>query len=83
MRQKRFEIMIPTDKLQQIKQRFAFLEAKLSEGVAGDFAVLSKEYSDLRPVVEKIQSYQILLSDIEDTELLMLIQKCGRWQPRS
>ena len=64
--------MIPTDKLQQIKQRFAFLEAKLSEGVAGDFAVLSKEYSDLRPVVEKIQSYQILLSDIEDTELLML-----------
>ena len=64
--------MIPIDKLQQIKQRFAFLEAKLSEGVVGDFAVLSKEYSDLRPVVEKIQSYQILLSDIEDTELLML-----------
>ena len=64
--------MIPTDKLQQIKQRFAFLEAKLSEGVSGDFAVLSKEYSDLRPVVDQIQSYQVLLSDIEDTELMML-----------
>ncbi|WGI20767.1 peptide chain release factor 1 [Amylibacter sp. IMCC11727] len=64
--------MIPIDKLEQIKQRFAFLEAKMSEGSAGDdFAALSKEYADLRPVVEKIQSYQTLLSDIAEAEAMM------------
>lgn len=64
--------MIPIDKLEQIKQRFAYLEAKMSEGSAGDdFAALSKEYADLRPVVEKIQSYQTLLTDIAEAEAMM------------
>jgi peptide chain release factor 1 len=64
--------MIPIHKLEQIKQRFAYLEAKMSEGSAGDdFAALSKEYADLRPVVEKIQSYQTLLSDIAEAEEMM------------
>ncbi len=44
----------------------------MSEGSAGDdFAALSKEYADLRPIVEKIQSYQTLLSDIADAEAMM------------
>ena len=44
----------------------------MSEGSAGDdFAALSKEYADLRPVVEKIQSYQTLLSDIAEAEAMM------------
>lgn len=64
--------MIPIEKLEQIKQRFAYLEAKMSEGSAGDdFAALSKEYADLRPVVEKIQSYQTLLTDISEAEAMM------------
>jgi peptide chain release factor 1 len=64
--------MIPIHKLEQIKQRFAFLEAKMSDGSAGDdFAALSKEYADLRPVVEKIKSYQTLLSDIVEAEEMM------------
>ena len=44
--------MVPIDKLEQIKQRFEFLEAKMNDGAAGeDFAKLAKEYSELRPVV--------------------------------
>ena len=64
--------MIPIDKLEQIKQRLAFLEAKMSEGSAGDdFAALSKEYSDLRPVVEKIKLYQTLTSNILEVKSML------------
>ena len=68
-----FRGMIPIDKLEQIKQRFAYLEAKMSD-VSGvdDFAALSKEYSDLRPVVEKVVAYQRLLQDIEEAEEMLL-----------
>ena len=64
--------MIPIDKLEQIKQRFAFLEAKMSD-VSGvdDFATLSKEYADLRPVVEKVAAYQTLLRDIAEAEEML------------
>ncbi|MCP5075221.1 MAG: peptide chain release factor 1 [Rhodobacteraceae bacterium] len=61
--------MIPIEKLEMIKGRFAFLEAKMAEGAAGeDFAALSKEYADLRPVVEKVSAYQMLLQDILEVE---------------
>ena len=64
--------MVPTDKLEQIKQRFEFLEAKMNNGAAGeDIAKLAKEYSELRPVVEQIGEYQTLLSDLKEA-LLML-----------
>ncbi len=44
----------------------------MSEGGAGDdFAALSKEYSDLRPVVDKIQQYQTLLQDIAEAKDMM------------
>ena len=64
--------MVPIDKLEQIKQRFEFLEAKMNDGAAGeDIAKLAKEYSDLRPVVEQIAEYQTLLSDLEEAELML------------
>ena len=64
--------MVPIDKLEQIKQRFEFLEAKMNDGAAGeDIAKLAKEYSELRPVVEQIGEYQTLLSDLKEA-LLML-----------
>lgn len=64
--------MVPIDKLEQIKQRFEFLEAKMNDGAAGeDIAKLSKEYSELRPVVEQIGEYQTLLSDLEEAELML------------
>ncbi|NDD88053.1 MAG: PCRF domain-containing protein, partial [Rhodobacteraceae bacterium] len=64
--------MVPIDRLEQIKQRFEFLEAKMNNGAAGeDIAKLAKEYSELRPVVEQIGEYQTLLSDLKEA-LLML-----------
>ena len=64
--------MVPIDKLEQIKQRFEFLEAKMNDGAAGeDIANLAKEYSELRPVVEQIGEYQTLLSDLEEAQLML------------
>lgn len=60
--------MIAAEKLEQIKARFAFLEAKMAEGAGDDFAALSKEYADLRPVVEVVERYQSLLDDIAQAE---------------
>ncbi len=62
--------MVPIEKLEQISQRFQYLEAAMSEG-GGDIAALGKEYSDLRPVVEQITAYRKLLADIEETEALL------------
>ena len=64
--------MVPIDKLEQIKQRFEFLEAKMNDGSAGeDIAKLAKEYSELRPVVEQIGEYQTLLSDLKEAQLML------------
>jgi peptide chain release factor 1 len=62
--------MVPIEKLEQISQRFQYLEAAMSEG-EGDIAALGKEYSDLRPVVEHITAYRKLLADIEDAEAML------------
>lgn len=63
--------MVPIEKLEQISQRFQYLEAAMSEG-GGDIAALGKEYSDLRPVVEQITAYRKLLADIEDAEAMLV-----------
>ncbi|WP_299419549.1 peptide chain release factor 1 [uncultured Shimia sp.] len=62
--------MVPIERLQQITQRFEFLEAQMAEG-SGDIAALAKEYSDLKPVVKQVQAYQKLLSDIEEAEEML------------
>ena len=57
--------MVSQEKLDQICARFAFLEAKMADGSAIDeIAQLSKEYSDLKPVVDQIETYKAILSDI-------------------
>lgn len=44
----------------------------MAEGAVGDdFASLSKEYSDLKPVVDKIYLYQRLISDTSDAKELL------------
>jgi peptide chain release factor 1 len=64
--------MIPLDRLEQISQRFQFLEASMSSGSDGaDFAALAKEYSDLRPVVEQIDAYRQLLDDLAEAEAML------------
>lgn len=40
-------------------------------GSADEFASLSKEYADLKPVVEQIEAYNVLLSDISEAEAML------------
>ena len=63
--------MIPEHKLNEIHERFQFLEAKMSQGLSpDDLAVSAKEYADLKPVVDRIIEYKSVLAEIEDaTEL--------------
>ncbi len=64
--------MIPAEKLAQIQDRFAFIEAQLSTQLdAADLATLSREYAELRPVVAEIRAYQALLQEIEEAEALL------------
>ena len=64
--------MVPIEKLELIRQRFQFLEAKMNDGLAGeDIARLAKEYSDLRPVIEQIEEYLRVLRDIEEAQAML------------
>ena len=61
--------MIPNDRLEQIVQRFQFLEAKMNEGASGDqIAKLGREYSELRPVVEQIVAFRQLVGDLAEAQ---------------
>ncbi len=62
--------MVPLDRLEQIAQRFEFIEAKMSVG-GGDIAALGREYSELRPVVGEIRQYKALLADIDGARALL------------
>lgn len=64
--------MVPFERLEQIAQRFEYLEAQMADGAAGaDIAALAKEYSELKPVVEQIAAYKQLLGDLEEAEAMM------------
>ena len=61
--------MVPLEKLDQITQRFGFVEAKLNAGAApAEIAALSREYSELKPVAEEIAAYRQALTDLSDAE---------------
>ena len=62
--------MVSFDRLQQIRERFEFLEAKMTAG-GGDIAALGREYSEVRPVVAEIGVYRQLLDDIAEAEELL------------
>ncbi len=64
--------MIPTEKLEQITGRFDFLEAKMAQGdPGGDFSDLAREYAELKPVVERIVTYQTLLGERHSAQELV------------
>ncbi|MCF2903634.1 peptide chain release factor 1 [Octadecabacter sp. CECT 8868] len=64
--------MIPNERLLQITERFEFLEARMGEGLGGDeFVAVSREYAELRPVVEVVREYQALTSEIEGAEAML------------
>ncbi len=61
--------MIPVERLEQITARFQYLEAAMADGGGDmDIASLAKEYSDLKAVVEQIEAYRQLLSDMAEAE---------------
>ena len=64
--------MLPQDTLQQIVERFEFLEASMSGGAdPGKIAEMAKEYSDLKDVVASINEYKVLQDNLEETEALL------------
>ncbi|WP_424986345.1 peptide chain release factor 1 [Microbulbifer sp. S227A] len=64
--------MVPEERLEQITQRFQFLEAAMADGSSGgDIATLAKEYSDLRPVVEQIDAYRRLCAELAEAETML------------
>jgi len=64
--------MIAVEKIQQIIDRFQFLEARMADGAAGnEIAQLGREYAELRPVVETVTAYQDLVNEIADAEAML------------
>lgn len=55
--------MFHADTLDQITRRFGFVEARLMAGAGDELAALSREYADLKPVVDQIAAYQRGLSE--------------------
>jgi len=50
--------MFAKDALDQILQRFEFLEARLMAGASGaDMVQLSRDYAELKPVAARINAY--------------------------
>lgn len=64
--------MIPSDTLDQILSRFQFLEAKMAGGdVGADIATLAREYSELKPVVDQIEDWRRLQSDLTEAQAML------------
>ena len=64
--------MIPADKIDQILQRFEFLEASMAGNLdAAEYVSVSKEYAALEPVVLQARAYRTLVDDIEAAELML------------
>ena len=64
--------MIPEEKLDQIRARFEFLEARLNAGAAvADLPALSREYAELKPVVAAIDRWRGLAREEAEAERLL------------
>ncbi len=62
--------MVPEERLEQITQRFQYLEAAMADG-SGDIVKLAKEYSALRPVVEQITAWRQLRRDLAEAQAML------------
>lgn len=63
--------MVPEERLEQIRQRFQYLEAAMAEASGSDIATLAREYSDLKPVVEQIEAWRGLRADLAEAEAML------------
>jgi len=62
--------MISAHKLDQIVQRFQYLEARLAEG-GGDLAAFGREYAELRPVVAQISVWHDLSRNLDEARAFL------------
>jgi peptide chain release factor 1 len=63
--------MFAQDALDQILQRFEYLEARLMDGASGaDMVKLSRDYSELKPIVAQITAYRQALADRAEAEVM-------------
>jgi len=64
--------MIPEDRLDQIANRFGYLEARMAETAdGGEIARLSREYAELKPVVAVIETWRATKAQIAEAEALL------------
>ena len=64
--------MLPQDKLARITQRFEYVEARLNAGAAAsEIAALSREYSELKPVVTGIAAWMRARADLAEAEAML------------
>lgn len=64
--------MVPEERLEQITQRFQYLEAAMADGASGgDIAELAREYAELKPVVEQIAEWRGLQADMAEAEAML------------
>lgn len=64
--------MLPEDRLAQITQRFEFLEARLNAGAEpSQIAKISREYAELKPVVEEIARWQTARDEMTEAQLML------------
>lgn len=64
--------MVPEERLEQITQRFQYLEAAMADGArGGDIAELAREYAELKPVVEQIAEWRGLQADMAEAEAML------------
>jgi peptide chain release factor 1 len=64
--------MIPADRLIEIQRRYEYVEACLNAGPSlDDLAGLSREYAELKPVVEEIARYRRLAQGAEEATRML------------
>ncbi|RMC33676.1 peptide chain release factor 1 [Paracoccus alkanivorans] len=64
--------MLPEDRLVQITQRFEFLEAQLNAGAEpAQIARISREYSELKPVVEQITHWRAARDQMTEAQAML------------
>jgi len=64
--------MIPEDRLDEIAQRFEYLEARMAETAdGGEIARLSREYAELKPVVAAIAEWRAARRGIAEAEAML------------
>ena len=65
--------MIKTEELNKFIDRYKLLEGQLNASISDKekYIKISKEYSDLKPIIESIKEYQSIQNEISDLNELI------------